>query len=49
MTQISEGQRKRQSSFGFLMQLLARRIDRDMKDQLAEIDVDVKVLQILCC
>lgn len=47
MTQISDAQRRRQSSFGFLIQLLARRIDHDMKDQLAEIDVDVKVFSNL--
>ncbi len=47
MTQISEAQRRRQSSFGFLMQLLARRIDQDMKLRLAEIGIDVKVFSNL--
>lgn len=47
MTQIFDRQRKRKSSFGFLIQLLARRIDRDMKQRLSEIGVDVKVFSNL--
>lgn len=43
MAQISDAEKKRQSSFGFLMQLIARRIDNDMKDRLAEIGIDKKL------
>ena len=43
MTQISAGQRKRETSLGFLIQVLARRMDGDMKQRLAEIDVDIKI------
>ncbi len=41
--QISRTQRQRQSSFGFLLQLLARRMDNLMKERLAEIGVDKKI------
>lgn len=47
MTRISKARQIRESSFGFLIQLLGRRIDRDMKERLAEIDVDVKVFSNL--
>ena len=43
MAKISKGQKQRQSSFGFLMQVIARRIDAEMKEELAKIDVDVKI------
>lgn len=43
MTRISKAQRERQASFGFLLQLLARRMDSVMKEKLAEIDVDKKI------
>ncbi|SIO15950.1 transcriptional regulator, MarR family [Parasphingorhabdus marina DSM 22363] len=43
MAKISAGQKQRQSSFGFLMQVIARRIDATMKEELAKIDVDVKL------
>lgn len=42
MTQIHDPNRKRQPSFGFLVQRLARRLDRDMKQRLSEIGVDLK-------
>lgn len=43
MSQLSETQRDRQASFGFLLQLLARRMDNLMKQKLAEIDIDIKI------
>lgn len=43
MTRISDAQRRRQSSFGYLIQLMARRIDMDMKDRMSKIDVELKV------
>lgn len=43
MTQISEQEHSRQTSLGFLIQLLARRIDKDMKERLDKIDVDIKL------
>ena len=43
MSEISKAQRARQSSFGFLLQILARRMDGVMKDKLSEIDVDTKI------
>jgi len=43
MTRISEAQRSREGTFGFLIQTLARRIDATMKDRLREHDVDIKV------
>ena len=43
MAQLSKTQRGRQSSFGFLLQLLDRRMDGLMKQRLAEIDVDLKI------
>jgi len=43
MTRISKAQRRREGSFGFLVQTLARRIDATMKERLAEHDVDFKV------
>ena len=43
MTRISEAQRSREGSFGFLIQTLARRIDATMKERLREHGVDVKV------
>ncbi|MEM6610870.1 MAG: MarR family transcriptional regulator [Cyanobacteria bacterium P01_C01_bin.72] len=39
---MSKTQRERQSSFGFLLQLLARRMNNLMKQQLSEIDIDLK-------
>ena len=43
MSELSKTQRERQSSFGFLLQLLARRMDNLMKQRLSEIDIDVKI------
>jgi MarR family transcriptional regulator, transcriptional regulator for hemolysin len=43
MTRISEAQRRREGSFGFLVQTLARRIDATMKERLTEHGVDFKV------
>ena len=43
MSKLSKTQRERQSSFGFLLQLLARRMDNLMKQRLSEIGIDVKV------
>lgn len=42
MSQLSKVQRERQASFGFLLQLLARRMDNLMKQRLSEIDIDMK-------
>lgn len=47
MTQISKAQQERQSSMGFLIQLLARRIDGEMKQRLSEIGVDLKTFSNL--
>jgi len=44
MTQITDAKRNaRESSFGFLVQTLARRMDVRMRDRLKELDVDVKI------
>ena len=43
MSQLSKTQRDRQNSFGFLLQLLARRMDNLMKEKLAGIDIDLKI------
>ncbi|MEM8611021.1 MAG: MarR family transcriptional regulator [Cyanobacteria bacterium P01_H01_bin.105] len=43
MLQLSKTQRDRQASFGFLLQLLTRRMDSRMKQKLAEIDIDLKI------
>ena len=43
MAQVSKEQRSRQGSFGFLLQVLSRRMDARMKERLAEIDVDLKI------
>jgi len=43
MSRITKGQHARQSSFGFIIQLLARRIDSVMKKRLGEIGVDTKI------
>lgn len=42
MSKLSKTQRERQSSFGFLLQLLSRRMDNLMKQRLSEIDIDLK-------
>lgn len=42
MSQLSKAQRERQASFGFLLQLLARRMDNLMKQRLSEVDIDLK-------
>lgn len=47
MTQIRDPLQIREASFGFLMQLVARRIDKDMKNSLNDIGVDVKVFSNL--
>ena len=39
---ITKAQKSRQNSFGFLIQLVARRIEVRMKASLAEIDLDIK-------
>ncbi len=43
MSRITKAQNARQSSFGFLIQVLARRIDGVMKQRLSEIGVDTKI------
>jgi len=43
MTQIELKDHRREDSFGFLIQTLARTLDAKMKVELAEIDVDIKV------
>ncbi|MEW7008606.1 MULTISPECIES: MarR family winged helix-turn-helix transcriptional regulator [unclassified Lentilitoribacter] len=40
---ISQAQRNREHSFGYLMQRIARRIDMGMKERLSEIGIDVKI------
>ncbi|MEP2103223.1 MAG: MarR family winged helix-turn-helix transcriptional regulator [Parasphingorhabdus sp.] len=47
MTKVTKAQKFRQSSFGFLIQLLSRRIEARMKAQLAEIDLDIKMFSNL--
>ncbi len=43
MTQIPKARAIREGSFGFLIQTLARRLDARMKEELQQIDVDIKV------
>ncbi|MCR9237056.1 MAG: MarR family transcriptional regulator [Alphaproteobacteria bacterium] len=43
MAQISRGQKNRESSFGFLIQTLGRRLDVTMRERLKEVDIDVKI------
>jgi DNA-binding MarR family transcriptional regulator len=44
MTQISTTKKKtHEGSFGFLIQTIARRVDVRMKEQLKELDVDIKI------
>lgn len=43
MAQISKGQKNRESSFGFLIQTLGRRLDVTMRERLKEVDIDVKI------
>ena len=43
MSQLSRTQRERQASFGFLLQLLARRMDNLMKQELAGSDIDMRI------
>ena len=43
MTQISDAKKRRNNSFGFLIQTLAKRIEMDMRERLKEHDVDLKV------
>lgn len=40
---ISDIQRNREHSFGYLMQMIGRNIDVEMKGRLAEVGVDVKI------
>ena len=47
MPNITGAQRSRQSSFGFLMNLLQRRVDAKMKLRLAGIGIDVRTFAIL--
>lgn len=42
-----DAEKIRHSSFGFLLQLIARRIDKDMKDELAKLGIDRKVFSNL--
>ena len=43
MTQIELKDHRREASFGFLIQTLARTLDAKMKVELAEIGVDIKI------
>lgn len=43
MTQVDSARKAREGSFGFLLQTVARRIDANMKEQLAAIGIDVKI------
>lgn len=43
MAQIPDHRRTREQSFGFLIQTIARRLDAEMKKELAEIDLDLKL------
>ncbi len=43
MTPIPETKRKHQMSLGFLIQILSRRIDHEMKQRLGEIGIDIKI------
>lgn len=47
MAQDNSVKASREGSFGFLLQLLARRMDSVMKESLAEIDVDLKIFSNL--
>lgn len=42
-----DAEKIRHSSFGFLLQLISRRIDKDMKDELAKLGIDRKVFSNL--
>ena len=43
LTQISSGKKTGENSFGFLIQTLARRLDVRMRDELKELDIDLKI------
>ena len=43
LTQTSEAKKHRESSFGFLVQTLAKRLDITMRDELKAYDVDLKI------
>ncbi|MCV6602051.1 MAG: MarR family transcriptional regulator [Cohaesibacter sp.] len=43
MMQVQMAKHKRTESFGFLIQVLARRIDTTMKEELLKVGVDVKI------
>ena len=43
MTKVSKAQAARETSFGFLIQTLARRIDSRMKSELKKVGIDIKL------
>jgi len=43
MAQVPDHRRTRETSFGFAIQNIARRLDAEMKRELAEIDLDLKL------
>ena len=43
MTQISDAKKRRENSFGFLIQTLAKRLDTRMREELSAHDVDLKI------
>lgn len=43
LTQISDDKKTGPNSFGFLVQTLARRLDGRMRDELKELDIDLKI------
>lgn len=43
MTQTSEARKRRENSFGFLIQTLAKRLDVKMREELKAHDVDLKI------
>ena len=47
MARLSKGQQECQSSFGHLLQVLARRMNKLMRQRLAEIDIDLKTFASL--
>lgn len=47
MTQVSEARHRRENSFGFLIQTLAKRLDIRMTAELKKYDVDIKIFASL--
>jgi DNA-binding MarR family transcriptional regulator len=47
MTQVSEARHRRENSFGFLVQTLAKRMDVRMTAELKKYDVDIKIFASL--